>query len=95
MLIKAKQSTKVMLCENKLTNLVFKNQEKQFKTQLSSVFFLLFYFIFLKNKQKQPRMKCMNDMQCKSQKQRKQKPKNNGHKQQSNEAQGPCQKDSI
>ena len=40
-------------------------------------------------------MKCMNDMQCKSQKQRKQKPKNNGHKEQSNEAQGPCQKDSI
>ena len=34
-------------------------------------------------------MKCMNVMQCKSQKQRKQKPKNNGHKEQSNEAQGP------
>ena len=40
-------------------------------------------------------MKCMNVMQCKSQKQRKQKPKNNGHKEQSNKAQEPCQKDSI
>ena len=40
-------------------------------------------------------MKCMNVMQCKSQKQRKQKPKNNGHKKYSNEAQGPCQNDSI
>ena len=45
----------------------------------------------------------MNVMQCKSQKQkekRKKKPKkkttnNNGHKGQSNEAQTPCQKDSI
>ena len=35
-------------------------------------------------------MKCMNVMQCKSQKQKeKQKPKNNGHKGKSNEAQGP------
>ena len=35
-------------------------------------------------------MKCMNIMQCKSQKQKeKQKPKNNGHKGKSNEAQGP------
>ena len=40
-------------------------------------------------------MKCMNVMQCKSWKQRKQKPKNNGHKEYSNEAQGLCQKDSI
>ena len=44
-------------------------------------------------------MKCMNVMQCKSQKQRKQKNKNktksNGHKEQSNEAQGLCQKDSF
>ena len=40
-------------------------------------------------------MKCMNDMQCESQKQRKQKPNNNGHKKQSNEAQGPYKKDSI
>ena len=34
-------------------------------------------------------MKCMNIMLCKSQKQKKTKPKNNGHKGQSNEAQGP------
>ena len=39
-------------------------------------------------------MKCMNVMQCKSQKQ-KQKTKSNGYKGKSNEAQGPCQKDSI
>ena len=37
----------------------------------------------------------MNVMQCKSQKQRKQKLKNNGHKEQSNEVQGPYQKDST
>ena len=45
-------------------------------------------------------MKCMNVMQYKSQKKKKKtktktKPKNNGHKEQSNEAQGPCQKDLI
>ena len=31
-------------------------------------------------------MKCMNGMQCKSQKQSKQKPKNNDHKEYNNEA---------
>ena len=40
-------------------------------------------------------MKCINVMQCKSQKTKKQKPKNNVHKENSNEAQGPCQKESI
>ena len=62
-LIKAKQGTKDMLCENKLTNLVFKNQENSAKHNL--VPFSPF-FLFKKNKQKQPRMKCMNIMQCKS-----------------------------
>ena len=68
-----------MLCENKLTNLVFKNQENSAKHNL-----LPFspFFLFGKDKQKQPRMKCMNVMQCKSQKQRKQKPKNDDHKEQ-------------
>ena len=37
-------------------------------------------------------MKCMNVVQCKSQRQ---KAKNNGHKGKSNEAEGPYQKDSI
>ena len=38
----------------------------------------------------------MNVMQCKSQKKEKTKAiKKNGHKEQSDEAQGPCQKDSI
>ena len=41
-------------------------------------------------------MKCMNVMQYKSQKQKENtKPRNKGHKWQSKEAQGPCQKDSI
>ena len=42
-------------------------------------------------------MKCMNFMQCKSQKQQEkhenQRTKNNGHKEKNNEVQGPCQKD--
>ena len=79
-----------MLCVKKLTKLVFNAKKINAKIQFAS----FFVFFFKKNK-KQPRMKCMNVMQCKSQKQRNQKPKNNGHKQQSNEAQGPCQKDSI
>ena len=85
-----------MLCENKLTNLVFKTK----KIVQNTIYFLfvlfLLFFILEKNKQRQPRMKCINVMQCKSQKQRKTKKnqitmvtKN------SNEAQGPCQKDSI
>ena len=81
-----------MLCVNKLTNLVFNAKKKNAKHNLLPFsFFYLFIFliyIFEKNK-KEPRMKCMNVMQCKSQKKRKQKPKNNGHKEQSNEAQGP------
>ena len=52
-----------MLCENKLTNLVFKNQENSAKHNL--VPFSFFFFLFEKNKQKQPRMKCMNVMQYK------------------------------
>ena len=44
-------------------------------------------------------MKCMNIMQCKSYKQKEkhknQRTNNNGHKGKSNEAQGPCQKDSV
>ena len=76
-----------MLRENKLTNLIFNAKKINAKHNLLS-----FFIIFIKRKQKHPRMKCMNDMQCKFQKQRKQKPKNNGHKQQSNEAQGPCHK---
>ena len=82
-----------MLCVNKLTNLVFNAKKINAKHNLLP-FSFFFFFLFEKNK-KQPRMKCMNVMQCKSQKQRKQKPKNNGHKEQSNEAQGPCQKDLI
>ena len=74
-----------MLCEHKLTNLIFKNQENSAKTQFASFSFPFFFFLLNKTL----RMKCMNVMQCKSQKQKeKQKPKNNGHKGKSNEAQG-------
>ena len=41
-------------------------------------------------------MKCMNIMQCKSEKQKETKhQKKNGHKEYWDEAQGPCQKDLI
>ena len=36
-----------------------------------------------------------NAMQILETKEKTQKPKNNGHKRKSNEAQGPCQKDSV
>ena len=86
MLIKAKQSTRDMSCENKLTNLVFKNKENSARTLCASLSFLplfYFYFIFLYiYKKKKLRMKCVNVMQCKSQKQKgkTQKLKNKGHK---------------
>ena len=64
-----------MLCENKLTNLVFKNQEEQYKTKFT---FIYIYIYILK---KTPRMKCMNVMICIFQrKKKKTQPKNNGHK---------------
>ena len=53
-----------MLCKNKLTNLVFKNQENSAKTQFASFFFPIFFNVL--NKEKTPRMKYMNVMQCKS-----------------------------
>ena len=85
-----------MSCENKLTNLIFKNKGNSTKTQFASFSFLFFIIII---KIKIPRMKCMNVMQCKSQKQKEkyknQRTKNNGHKGKSNKVQGPCQKDSI
>ena len=79
-----------------MANLDYKYKKNNAKHNLPpfSFFFFLLLLLFEKNK-KHPRMKCMNVMQCKSQKQRKQKPKNNGHKEQSNKAQEPCQKDSI
>ena len=65
-----------MSCENKLTNFVFKNKENSAKTQFT-LFSFSFFFFFI-SKIKTPRMKCMNVMQCKSQKQKgkKQNPKN-------------------
>ena len=95
-----------MSCENKLTNLVFKNKENSARTIMCFLFpsflFLFIFFIFKKikkNKKKTPTMKCMNVMQCNSQRQ-KRKTQNPRNKEQwsqrkSNEAQGPCQKDSV
>ena len=60
-----------MLCKNKLTNLVFKNQENSAKTQFASFFFPIFFNVL--NKEKTPRMKYMNFMQCKSQEKKKKK----------------------
>ena len=85
-----------MLCENKLTNLVFKNQENSVKTQFASFSFLfLFFFFNFKLKNTQNEMHECYAMQILEKKRKTQKPKNNGHKGQSNEAQGPYQKDSI
>ena len=71
-----------MSCENKLTNLVFKNKENSAKTQCVSFSFPLYIYIYIYGIKKTPRMKCMNVMQCNSQRQKRktQKPKNKGHK---------------
>ena len=59
-----------MFCENKLTNLFFKNQENNAKHNLLPFsllfFFLFFFYLFEKDKKNQPRMESMNVMQCKS-----------------------------
>ena len=62
-IIKTKQGTKYMLCENKLTNLVFKKTKKIVQNTILVPFSPFFFNL---KKQKQPRMKCMNVMQCKS-----------------------------
>ena len=71
-LIKAKQSTKDMLCENKLTNLVFKTKKIMqnticflFLPSLFIIIIIIIIIIWKKDKQKRPGMKCMNVMQCK------------------------------
>ena len=81
-----------MLCENKLTNLVFKNQENSAKHNL--LLFLHIYFIFIK-KNTQNEMHEYYTMKIVETKRKTQKPKNNDYKGQGKEAQGPCQKDSI
>ena len=55
-----------MFCENKLTNLVFKNQENCAKHNLLPFSPSFLFFLYEKDKQKQPGMKCMNVIQCKS-----------------------------
>ena len=76
-----------MSCENKLTNLVFKNKENSARIQCTSFFlrffppppffycflFFLLFFVFLENK-KMPRMKCNATPRDKRKKT--QKPKN-------------------
>ena len=85
-----------MLCVNKLINLVFNVKKINAKKQFASFKKKTKQKLKTKKKQKQknkhnPRIKCMNIMQYKSQKQRKQKPKDNGHKEQSSKAQGSYQ----
>ena len=91
-----------MSCEYKLTNLVFKNKENNARTTMCFLFpsflsFFFFYLIFLLKKT--PRMKCINVMQRNSERQKRktQKPRNKEQwsQRKSNEAQGPCQKDSV
>ena len=83
-----------MLCVNKLTNLVFNAKKINAKHNLlpfSFIYLFIFIYILKRINKKNPRMKCMNVMQCKSQKQKEtKKTNNNGHKGQNNEAQGPC-----
>ena len=74
-----------MSCENKLTNLVFNNKENCKNNNVlpfSFLSFLIYIYIYILNNKKTPRMKYMNVMQYKSQRQKRktQKPKNNGHK---------------
>ena len=87
-----------MSCENKLTNLVFKNKENIARTIMCFLFLsFLSPFFFILNKKKKLRMKCMNVMQCKSQRQKRKTPKTREQwsQRKSNEAQGSCQKDSV
>ena len=79
-----------MSCENKLTNLVFKNKENSTRTQCASFFLPLYIYIYIEYK-KTPRMKCNATPRDKRKKIHKnQRTKNNGHKGKNNEAQGPC-----
>ena len=92
-----------MSCEYKLTNLVFKNKMNSARTQCASFFlpfFPLYIYIYIYIcKKKKLRMKCMNVVQCNSQRQKRktQKPRNKEQwlQRKSNEAQRPCQKDSV
>ena len=69
-----------MSCENKLTNLVFKNKEYSARTQYASFFFLpLYIYIYIEQK-KTPRMKCNATPRDKREKHKNQRTKNNGHK---------------
>ena len=96
-LFKAKQSTKDMSCENKLTNLIFKNKENSAKTQFASFSFLFFFFFNIKkNLEWNAWMLCNANPRNKRKKSPKnQRTKNNGHKGKNNEAQRSSQKDSV
>ena len=68
-----------MSCENKLTNLVFKNKEYSARTQYASFSFLHF-FLYKILKKKTPRMKCNATPIDKRKNTKNQRTKNNGHK---------------
>ena len=98
-LIKAKQGKKDMLCENKLTNLIFKTK-KIMQNTICFLFLPSIFFFFLNLEKKN---KNKNNLEwnawilCNANPRNKEnkKPKNDGHNEYSNETQGPCQKDSI
>ena len=86
-----------MSCENKLTNLVFKNKENSARTTMCFIFPSFLpppFFLYIQNKKN-----TQNEMQCNSQRQKrktqKQRNKEQWSQRKSNEAQGPCQKDSV
>ena len=82
-----------MLCVNKLSNLVF-NAKKIMQNTFCFPFF--FFLLLKKNKTTQNEMhECYAMQILETKKTKEKKTKSNGHKEQSNETQGPCQKDSI
>ena len=82
-----------MLCKDKLANLDFKSKKNN-ANHILLPFFFFFFLIWKRNNKNNPRMKYMNVMQCPKNKDSKNN-KKDGHKKKSDEAQRPCQKDSI
>ena len=71
-----------MSCENKLTNLVFKNKENSARTTMCFLFpsFLPPLFFYIYRIKKTPRMKCNATPRDRREKHKNKGTKNNGHK---------------
>ena len=80
-----------MSCENKLTNLVFKNRENSARTQCASFSFLpfIYIYIYIYRIKKTPRMKCNAAPRDKRKETQKPKSKDQWSQRKNNEAQGP------